>query len=177
MMRYFKEDLKLSIKSEIDQDDSQLIDYKKLVAKAVKAEAKADLHSRSYMRETDLSCLRGNQPAYIIAHKVQIKGAVKDHCSDDSKASKGSASTPISASIQDSKPSDKVKKDKKKKYWRGKRDSRESKDSTIPASGVNMAEVEGKKKKKNKKNVSEITCFNCNKKRHYSNKCLMLPKN
>ena len=97
MVRYFEEDLKPSIKAEIDWDDSQLIDYKELVAKAVRVEAKAGLRPCSYMRETDLSYLQGNWPAHTTAHKVQTQGAIKDHCGNDSKASKGSASTPTSA--------------------------------------------------------------------------------
>ena len=181
MIRYFEEGLKPSIKAEIDQDDFQLIDYKELVAKAVRAEAKAGLRPSSYVRETDLCCLRGNRPAHTTAHKVQTQGAEKDHCGDDSKASKGSASTPASASTQDSEPSNKAKKDKKKN-WRGKRGSREPKDSTTPASGVNAAEVGGGgqrsgQTRRNQKDVKEITCFNCNKKGHYSNRCPEPPKN
>ena len=67
MIRYFEEGLKLSIKAEIDPDDSQLIDYKELIAKAVRAKAKAGLHLNSYVRETDLSCLRRNQQAHTTA--------------------------------------------------------------------------------------------------------------
>ena len=112
MVSYFEKDLKPSIKAEIDQDDSQLINYEELVAKAIRAEAKAGLRSSSYVWETDLSCLRGNRPAHTTAHKVQTQGLV--NCGNDSKASKNSASTPASASTQDSEPSDKAKKDKKK---------------------------------------------------------------
>ena len=177
MVRYFEEGLKPSIKAEIEQDNSQLIDYEELVLKAVRVEAKAGLCPSSYVRKTDLDCLRGNQSAHTTVHKVQIKGAGKDYRGDDSKASKGSTHTPASASTQDSKPSDKARKDKKKKYYQDKRDSKEPKDSTTPAFGVNMAEVGGKGRRKNKRDVSEITCFNCNKKGHYSNKCPELPKN
>ena len=175
MVRYFEEGLKPSIKAEMDQDESQLIDYEELVAKAVRTEAKAGLRPSSYVRETDLSCLRGNRPAHTTAHKVQTQGAVNR--GDDSKASKGSASTPASASTQDSEPSDKAKKDKKKN-WRGKRDSREPKESTTPASGVNAAEVGGgRQRRRNKKDLSGVTCYNCNKKGHFANKCPEPPKN
>ena len=43
IVRYFEEGLKPSIQAKIDQDDSQLVDYEKLIAKVVKAEAKAGL--------------------------------------------------------------------------------------------------------------------------------------
>ena len=175
MVRYFEEDLKTSIKAEMDQDDSRLINYEELVAKVVRAKAKVGLHSSSYVLETDLSCFQGNRPAHTTVHKVQTQGAVNS--GDDSKASKGSASTPIT-STQDSEPSDKGKKDKKKKNWQGKRDSREPKESTTPASGVNAAEVGGGgQRRKNKKDISRVTCYNCNKKGHFSNKCPELPKN
>ena len=162
----------------MNQDNSQLVDYEELVAKAVRAEAKApSLRPSFYMRETDLSCLQGYWPAYTIAYKIQIWKAIKNYHGDDSKASKGSASTPTSTSTQDFKPSNKAKKDKKKKYYQGKRDSRELKDSTTPASGVNVAEVGGKGRRKNKKDVSEIMCFNYNKKGYYLSKCPKPPKN
>ena len=101
----------------MDQDNSQLIDYEELVAKMVRVEAKAGLRLSSYVRETDLICLRGNQPAHTTAYKVQTQVVVKDHCGDNFKASKSSASTPAPAFTQNSEPSDKAKKDKKKKYY------------------------------------------------------------
>ena len=141
MVRYFEEGLKPSMKAEIDQDGSQLIYYKGLVAKVVRAKAKAGLRPNFYVQETNLSYLQRNQLAHITAHKVQTQGAV--NCGDDSKASKGSVSTPVSASAQDSEPSNKARKDKKKKHYRDKKDSRESKDSSTLASRVNKAEVGG----------------------------------
>ena len=70
MVRYFEEGLKPSIKAEIDQDASHLDDYEELVAKAVRAEAKAGLRPSSYVQETDQQVPRGNQPAHTTAHKV-----------------------------------------------------------------------------------------------------------
>ena len=97
------------------------------------------------------------------------------NCRDESRG-KGPTSTLVSASTNP-EPFDKAKKDKKKKQHRDERDSREPKDSTTPAFRVNAAEVGGKRKRRNKKDVSEITCFNYNKKGHYSNKCPELSKN
>ena len=57
MIWYFEEGLKPSIKAKIDQDNSQLINYKELVSKVVKAKAKTGLQPSSYMRETDLNYL------------------------------------------------------------------------------------------------------------------------
>ena len=165
-MRYFEEGLKPSIKAEIDQDDSQLVDYEELVAKAVRDEAKAGLRPSSYVRETDLWCLRGNRPAHTTVHKLQTQGAVNRR--DDSKAPKGPASTPTFASTQDYESSDKAQKDKKKKQYKDKKDFREPRDSSTPATGVNKPVVNSKKKK----DISEITYYNCNKKGHFATKCL-----
>ena len=71
MVRYFEEGLKPSIKAEIDQDASHLDNYEELVAKAVRAKAKAGLQPSSYIQETDQQVPRGNGPAHTTAHKVQ----------------------------------------------------------------------------------------------------------
>ena len=165
MVGYFEEGLKPSIKAEIDQDAIHLDDYEELVAKAVRAEAKAGLRPSSYLQETDIQVLRGSRPAYTTAYKVQTQGAIfRD---EDSKAFKAPASTP------ESEPSDKARKDKKKKQYKDKRDCREPRDSTTPATRVNAAKVGDKKKKKKKKkrNASEVTYYNYNKLGHYADQC------
>ena len=53
MVRYFEEGLKPSIKAEIDQNAFYLDNYEELVAKTVRAEAKAGLRPSFYVRETD----------------------------------------------------------------------------------------------------------------------------
>ena len=72
----------------------------------------------------------------------------------------------MSASTQDSEPSDKARKEKKKNQYKDKKDSRENKDSSTPATRVNKAEVDGRKKK----DISEVTYYNCNKKGHFAMK-------
>ena len=88
-------------------------------------------------------------------------------CGEDFKASKAPASTP------ESEPSNKTRKNKKKMQYNDKRDSKKPRDSTIPAIGVNAAEVGDKKKKKKKKkrDASEVICYNCNKLGHYADQC------
>ena len=70
IVRYFEEGLKHSIKAKIDQDTTHLDNYEELVAKAVRAEAKAGLRPSSYVQETDIQVLQENQPAYTTTHKV-----------------------------------------------------------------------------------------------------------
>ena len=53
MVRYFEKGLKPSIKAKMDQNTSHLDNYEELVAKLVRAEAKAGLQPSSYIQETN----------------------------------------------------------------------------------------------------------------------------
>ena len=53
IVRYFEEGLKPFIIAEMNQDVFQLDDYEELVAKAMRAKAKAGLRPSFYVRETD----------------------------------------------------------------------------------------------------------------------------
>ena len=70
----------------MDQDASYLDDYEELIAKVIKAKAKAGLQLSSYIRETDQHVPQRNRPVHTIAHKVQTQGAMKNHCGDKFKA-------------------------------------------------------------------------------------------
>ena len=161
LVRYFEKGLKPFIKAKIDQDVSQQLNYGELVAKAIRARAKPGLQPSSYIRETDLNYLQENWPAHTTAHKVQTQKAMD--CGNNFKASR----TPVSTFNQDSKPFNKLMKDKKKKQHINRKDFR---DFAILDTRVNIAKI-GNKKRKRKKNENKVTCFNCNKKRHYANKC------
>lgn len=88
MIKYFEKGLKPSVKAEIDQNTTQLDNYKVLVAKAVKIEAKANLRPSSYIQKTNQNCLQGNHLAYTIAHKVQTQKIIKDYYSNKFKVFK-----------------------------------------------------------------------------------------
>ena len=49
VVKYFEKGLKPSIKAEIGQKNSQLVDYEELVAKAVRTKAKASLRPSFYI--------------------------------------------------------------------------------------------------------------------------------
>ena len=137
------------------------------MSKAGKAEAKAGLRPSFYVREANLQVLRGSGPTHTTTHKVQTQGEV-------TRGDKLKTKALASIFAQDFEPSNKSRKDKKKNHYREKKDSREPReDSTIPASGLNTAEVGGDRKssRKNKKNLSGVTCYNCNKKGHFADKC------
>ena len=112
IVRYFEEGLKPSIKAEIDQDATHLDNYEELVAKAVRAEAKAGLRPSSYVRETDIQVLQENRPAHTTAHKFQTQEAM--NCGDESRG-KGPASTPALTPTNAEPSANKARKDKKKK--------------------------------------------------------------
>ena len=86
----------------------------------------------SYIRKTDQQLFQENWPAHITAHKMQTQGAIKNYCKDKFKAK---AFMP--AFTQNSKPSNKAKKNKKKKQYK------ERWDFTNLAIRVNKAEVVG----------------------------------
>ena len=95
MVRYFKKSLKPFIKAEMDQDNTHLDKYEKLVAKTVRVEAKAGLQLSFYVQKTDIQVLQESRPAYTTVHKVQTQETV--NCGDKSR-DKGLASIPASAS-------------------------------------------------------------------------------
>ena len=76
IVTYFEEDLKPSIKAEINQDATHLDNYEELVAKVVRAEIKAGLQPSFYLRETNQQVLWESRAAHSTSHKVQTPGAI-----------------------------------------------------------------------------------------------------
>lgn len=147
MVRYFKESLKPSIKVEINQDATQLDTYEKLVAKVVKAKAKAGMQPGLYIQETDLNCPQKNQLGHTMAHKIQTQGFSKDHTLKNNRLKKPKAFAFGSKQPESSKKAWK----KKKKKWRKKKGNK--KDFINPATAVNATDVGEKKKKKKKDKI------------------------
>lgn len=71
MVKYIEKCLKLSVKAKMDQNATHLYNYKKLVAKAVRAKAKAGLQPSFYMRKTDQQVFQGSRPAHTTVYKVR----------------------------------------------------------------------------------------------------------
>lgn len=71
MVRYFEEDLKLSIKAEIDQDAHQLDSFEDLVTKTVKAKIKAGLRPNLYVCKTDYYCPQRSWLAHLSAYRIK----------------------------------------------------------------------------------------------------------
>ncbi len=99
---------------------------------------------------------RDNQP-----EKAQQKsGAVSQGQAPDKTPDKASQAE------QRNEAFEKARKNKKRKSHRAKRDQQED---SIPASGTNTTPA--KKTTGQKRDISEITCYNCNKKGHYTFNC------
>lgn len=78
----------------------------------------------------------------------------------------------LQSSQKNTKTFEKAQKEKKKKWQKKKRDKKDF----IPATRVNGTKVSGGKICK-QKNFSQITYYNCDKKRYYLTKCMDHSKN
>ena len=139
-----------------------------MVQKAVNAEAKAGLRSSTMVWDSDAYCPRSHRPSYNTSSKVQTQDS-----KDLSRPKKTKPKDSKSASSRDNaaeSPKKDNKKDKKKRF-RGQRQEYTGKQKEqILATNVNITDVSKKKKKRH--NVSDITCFNCDKKSYFASNCI-----
>ena len=172
MICYFREGLKPSIKVEMEQQDWKTMDFEEMVQRTINVESKASLRSSAMVRDSDICCLRGHHHSNSIALKVQTQETtVKDSHQEKPKVKE--VKPPSFRAAEASKSLEQARKEKKMKKHPERRDKKEQ----TPASTANATEVQQKKKKKNQdRDVSEVTCYNCNKKGHYANTCTK-PKN
>ena len=149
----------------MEQREQEYNIWEKLVKKAIDAEAKASFQLPSILREMDQHCLRGNQPGHFTVAKLQASSTQEPHDNPIKKppllsAPKLSNSLPA----ESSETSDKKTWREKKKHQRldQQRDLSRKDTSSTPAIGANSG---------TRKDMSQITCFNFNKKGHYSRNC------
>ena len=67
---YFREDLKPSIKVEMEQQDWKSVNFKEMIQRAVNVKAKAGLRSIILVRDSDIRCPRGHCPYNNTASKM-----------------------------------------------------------------------------------------------------------
>ena len=122
--------------------------------------------------DSDARCPRGHRPSHNTSSKVQTQGS-KDSSRPEETKPKDPKSAPSRDDAAESPKKD-DRKDKKKRF-RGQRQeyTGERKEQTL-ATNVNTTNVS--KKKKKRCDISEITCFNCDKKDHFASNCTE-PKN
>ena len=143
-----------------------------MVQRAINAEAKAGLRSSTIIQNLDACCPRSYRLSHNTSLKVQTQGS-----KDSSRPKKTKLKDPKSAPLHDNaaeSPKKNNRKDKKKRFWGQKREHTRKQKEQTPATNVNTTNVSKKKKKKH--DVSEIMCFNCDKKGHFANDCTK-PKN
>ena len=176
MIQYFRECLRPSVRVEMEERGRELDSFKELVEKTVDAEAKAALRPRSYARKTNQYCLWGSRP---LAAKASTQGQpMKDPRVEEPKSRPQESKAPAPQRPDSAETSEKARKEKKKNDRRNKKDRR-AREGSPPATGVNTTDADDSRKKRsgsNRRDPSEVVCYNCNKKGHYSNKCPEPPK-
>ena len=141
---------------------------------ANRAEAKTRIHNNQHL---DQRCLQGKRPLKLMfkesreqPEKTESK-ATSSGLSVIQPAERSSSSGP-QRSEHDPEASEKPKKEKKKKANRKRRGRRREEGST-PATGSNAKNTGGKKNR----DLSQVICYTCNKKGHYSRDCTEPSKN
>ena len=175
MIPYFQQGLCLSIKVEMEQRGRELNSFKELVKKAVNAEAKAALQLRSYTRKTDQHCLQGSRPS---AAKASTQSQpMKDPRVEKPKKPQESKASALqrSDSAKTSEQARKKKKKKDKQHW-GQKPQNSAPATRVNSTTTSVGHLSASGRSQPQKDLSQIICYNCNKKGHYATKCLEPPK-
>lgn len=161
----------------MDSPEEEYESWDVLIRKATAAKEKARRRPALQINEVDLYCPRGHRPS-LQANKahhhgmVHGQGIMKDPRQQEPKEKNfGSAPQPTNDA--------KSKKRKRPQYTK----PRETSQSTSSPNNLEAPGATGSPKKKQKqqpnkdKHLSNIICYNCDKKGHYASKCPEPPKN
>ncbi len=174
LSRTFYNGLKPSIKLWI-ADIGEDMPWDDLIRAANKAEARAKIQGSTHL---DQRYPKRKRP-------LKMSLNAHDDQAEKAKATPPQAKASLLASDQSEvteKAKKKAKKEKKRRGHQRKWNRREGRDGSPAAMGVNATQVTEDQKKKwrdgqgPKRDISEITCYNCNKKDYYSRDCIE-PKN
>ena len=169
LVQYFYEDLRYSIKLWIDEKSREIDGWKEQIWEAIKAETKAKMQLISSC-DIDQRCYHGNWPVYASLDKAIKDSKIKE---PKLKAQEPKASNRSLRPDQEknAKSFDKAQKEKKK-HWRQEKKKRNTNAGTsgTPPSEVNTTNNSSRKKRV-QTDLSQVTCWNCNKKGYYFNNC------
>ena len=156
------------IRAQIEPRSQEYNSWNELVKKTIAAEAKANLQPFYYSRDMDNCCPKGNRPSHTILSKYQ--SSHNDHLEkkkpQNLQVQKKSTQPPSSDSSQlnnDNFAEKKARKEKIKKF----RLEQAWKDSSTPATGLNTTSTNTN----GGRDLSQIVCYNCNKKKHLLRNC------
>ena len=138
------------------------MDFEEIVQRAVNAEAKEGLKSSTIVRNLDAHCPKSYHPFHNTSFKIQTQGSKNSSRSKKPKP-KDPKPAPSRYNVAES-AKHQNRKDKKKKL----RNRRREQNKQTPATGDN---TEASKKKKKRRDLSKVTCFNYDKKGHYTSNC------
>ena len=162
------------IKLWIDEVSQERLSWEELVTAANRAESKARIHNNQHL---DQRCPRDKQPLKLTfkesreqPEKTQSK-ATTSGLSVTPPAKLSSSSGP-QQSEHDPETTEQARKEKKKKANREKR-GRGKREGSTPATRSNANNTAGKKNR----DLSQVTCYTCNKRGHYSRDCTEPPNN
>ncbi len=161
LIRYFREELRPSIRAQLDHRGRNLDGWEEVVEKAGDAEAKTNLQPPFYVRDIDAKCPKGHRPLAKKDKEDTYQEPQNEASKDKDKAKSYSSSTSTN------QPQTQASK-KDKRGCRGDHGGH-------PATGVNATKVA--KKDKAPKDLSHIECYTCHQKGHYTTKCPDKPKN
>ena len=196
LIRFFREGLKPSVKAQMEQSGRGLDSWEVIVEKAVKAEAKAGLQPPSIVREMDQCCLQGNRPDDATMMPKFQANATQDP--RDELPNKAQTYDKPSASFEQTKAQDseisprpslrylppfslrsenavesskKKSRREKKKQYRHEPAQKVSTPATRVSARNGAARTGTARNGGVRKDLRHITCFNCDKKGHYADKC------
>ena len=163
MIRYFWEGLRPSIQAQLDAQGRDLDSWEEAVEKTVNAETKASLQSPAIARDINSRC-RENRPTKREEKDSGGKNKSTNSTPADTFSGKKSSSAWQTSSLNPKKDQD-YQRDPRRRKERGPGHNTDS-----PATGINIVPT------KERRDMSQVECYNCHWKRHYSNKCPRNPK-
>ncbi len=93
LIRYFREELRPSIRAQLDHRGQDLDGWEEVVEKAGDAETKANLQPHFYVRDIDARCLKGHRPSAKKDKEDTYQEPQNEASKDKDKAKSHSSST------------------------------------------------------------------------------------